>query len=72
MNDSEFITMIIFVSAMLIYHKITGYSSGLSTFDIMMFLFGIPIIMLIIDTILGIYEYRRKKNSRKINDFISN
>lgn len=36
MNDSEFITMIIFVSAMFIYHKITGYSSGLSAFDIMM------------------------------------
>lgn len=64
MNDSEFITMIIFVSAMLIYHKITGCSSGLSAFDIMMFLFGIPIIMLIIDTILGIYEYRRKKQQK--------
>ena len=63
-KDSEFITLIIFVSAMLIYHKITGYSSGLSTFDIMMFLFGIPIIMLIIDTILGIYEYRRKKQQK--------
>ena len=64
MNDSEFITMIIFVSAMLIYHKITGCSSGLSAFDIMMFLFGIPIIILIIDTILGIYEYRRKKQQK--------
>ena len=65
MNDSEFITMIIFVAAMLIYHKITGYSSGLSAFDIMMFLFGMPIITITTDTILGIYEYRRKKTAKK-------
>ena len=65
MNDSEFITMIIFVAAMLIYHKITGYSSGLSAFDIMMFLFGMPIITITTDTILGIHEYRRKKNNKK-------
>lgn len=65
MNDSEFITMIIFVAAMLIYHKITGYSSGLSAFDIMMLLFGIPIIIITTDTILGIYKYRRKKQQKK-------
>lgn len=65
MNDSEFITMIIFVAAMLIYYKITGYSSGLSAFDIMMLLFGIPIIIITTDTILGIYKYRRKKTTKK-------
>lgn len=65
MEDSEFITMIIFVAVMLIYHKITGYSSGLSAFDIMMFLFGMPIITITTDTILGIHEYRRKKQQKK-------